>query len=504
MLLEPPPDYTLVLSLLDWRSTIIDAQEAAIVKARQYHDGEQLVFLTDRLKQFLNADGSDATFRINITRSVVEALAERIVVKGFDAADPKTKAWAEKMWAAARLDAISDDVHEMALRDGESFVVIDWDRTAAKLVALAHPRYTSVGNGGDGFGVVMAYPDDDVSQPPLYAVKRWIEYLDEQMTQQRQRATFYYPNRVVKYANDGANWQKVTDDKSEPWPIPWVDSAGMPLGIPVIHFKNKGLRSEAWDAIPLQDAANKTLVDLLASADLTAFRIYVALGFIPTSDGKPFTGDNALILEPGQIIGTTAAGASFQAVNGADLTPTLNMLQQLVLFIAMVTGTPTARFQISGQIAAEGTLKEQEEPLMAKVRSREILFGDAWEDVMATARRLANHFSQAGLNETVDFITQWVDAQTRTDVERQAEWKVKHDLGIPRRQLWSEMGYTPAQIDTMLAEPDVVFGSFAGYPGVPGGGAGGGAAAGAGSAAPGAGTGTIGSSGDTLAGTTGL
>jgi Phage portal protein, SPP1 Gp6-like len=465
----------LQLSMMDWRSNIEQAQERAIVRAREYHDGEQAVFLTARLKEFLglNADGNEnATFRLNVCRVVVEALSERMLIDGFDASDDTVKAWAEEAWQGARMDAFSNNVHIEALRDGESFVIVDWDAEAGRVRFFSNPRYTSIQASGDGFGVVIFYPNNDISQRPLFAVKRWSEFVDpNSRTVIRQRATFYFDNRIEKYWFSGAGWVPTTDADTEPWPIPWVGHDGKPLGMPVIHFHNKGLRSEAWDAIPIQDAINKTFVDLLAQADLTAFRIFVALGFIPTSDGKTFDGSNGMDIAPGQVIGTTApvGQADFKAIDGAPLSGTLDMLQHLLLFLAMVTGTPLARFQITGNRPSSDTLKQQEEPLLAKVRNREVLFGDNWEDALNIARRVYNTFSkQAKLDETIEFGTIWADASARTDTEKFAEWTTMKAMGIPRRYIWKEMGYDQDTIDTMMADPEVVFGpGFGGYPGGP-------------------------------------
>lgn len=472
MLLEPMPTNAVALSLLDATTEARTEQEVAIVKARNYHNGNQLVFLTKRDKQFLKLD-DNVNFCVNVCRGVVEAVAERMIVKGFDSGVPALKDWAAAVWQAARMDAVSDDVHEQALRDGEAFVIVEWNVAANVPRFFSHPRYTGTDAGGEGQGIVMVYAEDDVSQPPLYAVKRWIENTDNNSSQLRQRATLYYPDRIEKYFAPlfGQAWLPITDDDDEAWPLPWVDSAGKPLGIPVIHFKNKGLRSEAWDAIPLQDLINKTMVDLAGAADMTGFRMLVTLGFVPTKDDKPpaADGSNAFVIGPGQMIGTSkkAGEVDVKAIDGADLTPLLNLQNNLMLQLAMVTGTPVSRYQITGQVAAEGTLKQQEEPLLAKVRSREILFGDAWEDALNIARRLANFYGRAGLDEKAPFYTQWEDAQTRTDAERQAEWLAKKAIGIPMRQIWSEAGYSPEQIDTFLTYPEVANMTWGTYPAAP-------------------------------------
>ena len=48
-----------------------------IVKAREYHAGEQHVFLTERLREYINVN-NDADFNLNICGTVVRPLAATI------------------------------------------------------------------------------------------------------------------------------------------------------------------------------------------------------------------------------------------------------------------------------------------------------------------------------------------------------------------------------------------------------------------------------------------
>src|SRR5581483_7064753 len=320
------------------------ARERAILKARNYHNGDQTTFLTDRLRQFLAVD-ANTVFRMNVCRGVVMAIAERLIVNGFSCVDEKEyssfgfakqgeanqgvtqEQWAETAWQQAEMDEKSDDVHEDALAESEHFVIVDWDSDPSTGTQggrprfTPHPRFVDAQVGGDGFGVKMVYPDDDYNQAPLYAVKRWTE--DSGGRGARQRMTLYYPDRVEKYAADGARWKQVLDSGDSTWPLPWKDKTGKPLGIPVIHFRNRKLRAEAWEAIPLQDAINKSLIDLLAGADTSAFRILYALGFIPTTDGQApkSDGSNLLAVEPGAFVWTTKprSEAEFGSSESADL-----------------------------------------------------------------------------------------------------------------------------------------------------------------------------------------
>jgi hypothetical protein len=136
--------------------------------------------------------------------------------------------------------------------------------------------------------------------------------------------------------------------------------------------------------VPLQNAQNKGLIDLLAAADTTGFRILYMIGDDP---GK-------LEVSPGSWVFTNRPpggenGAAIGAIDGADLTPLIALKDSIAIEIARVSRTPLSYFQISGQVAAEGSQKQQENGLLAKVASRQTSFGNSWEDVLKMARRLA-------------------------------------------------------------------------------------------------------------------
>ncbi len=444
-------------------------RQRAIVKARKYHAGIQGTFLTDRLRQFLNLGANSPEFRLNVTRQVVTAVTERLLVGGFAApgaeieaegkrTNPQTS-WAWELWQANRMDAKQDEVHEGALRDGEYFVIVDWDAKNKRPRFTPHARYCDAEVGGDGEGCRTFYENDDPNQPVKYAIKRWTENLSEVAGSSelgsgkaRQRMTLFFSDRIEKYALDGSRWTQVKDAPEEASPIEWRGADMQPLGIPVIHFKNKALQCEAWDAIPLQDAINKSLIDLLGAADLTAFRILFTLGWIATTDGKEpkDDGSNLLHIAPGQLIGTTKSKneAGVDVVEPANLGGLIELTQSLILWLAGVTDTPPSRFQMTRQVAAEGTLKQQMEPLLAKTRYRQALMGNGWEDCMAMARRIWNRYagSDKTLDEQPQFITQWASTGTRDIADRVAEMTAKKETGIPDEQLWREWGYTEEEI----------------------------------------------------------
>lgn len=445
------------LTYAHWRAEEEREIQYSIIKAREYHDGEQFVYLTDRMREFLNIE-EDADFNMNICRGVVEAITEKLTVSGFKCADEKTSEFAWSVWLANGMDGKQVDLHDMTIRDREAFVFVAFDPDEKRVILIPHQRYTDAEIEGDNEGCKATYANDDPNQELLYVSKRWVEYLGGGKT--RLRLTVYHKDRIEKYYMVNGIFVQISEEimKEEgdsEWPIRWVDSSGSPIGIPVVHFINQGFRQEARDAWPMQDAANKTLLDMLAAADLSGFRIYKAFGWIPTSDGEPLEDDqsNALNISPAMIIGSKNPDGSFDAVEASDPTPLINMLQQIIYYAAIVTRTPVSRYQFSGMVAAEGTLKQQQESLLAKVKLRQTTFGSKWSSVMSIARRLENIYGAGGLDDTAQIETLWDKAEPRDRLQELQELQIEKDaLNVPLKMLWRKAGYNDQDIEQMMLD----------------------------------------------------
>jgi len=428
-----------------------------IVSARKYHVGEQNVVLTDRLKQFLGETFGGFEFRLNIVQSVIRTVTEKLSVIGFDSLDKEAISWAQEVWDLNNLDALQDDIYEAALRDGAHYVIVDYPVEKGYPRWLPQTHYTEVEAGGDGNGCKIFYPQGDPNLDPIVAVKYWTEWIEQKLTQRR---TLYFPDKIAKYARTGGggDWKPYKDSEDKEWPISWTDTDGTPLGIAVVPFYNKSQALEAADAIPLQDAANKAVVDLLSTEDQTAYRILVALGFIPTSDGLDLKSDqsNALEVQPGIIIGTTKSKteADVKAIEPAQLSPMMDMVQQIIMWLALVTDTPVSRFITTKLIASDETLKEQEAPLIAKVENRQKLFGGAISRCMTLSMKLARMYQMdpAAPIANARIKPIWKSAQSMKD--RLEELTSKQGLGVPQEQLWTEIGYDQEKITTWKAQAE--------------------------------------------------
>ncbi|MCI0350729.1 MAG: phage portal protein, partial [Acidobacteriales bacterium] len=339
--------------------------QSLIVLARRYYDGDHDVKLTKRQREWLDQHEGTVKFTINHCPTVVDAVVERLQVIGFDIAgekkdaadqrsddEGKLSAVAWRWWQDNRMDAIQTEGHRKTGIDGEAFILIAWNDEEARPDWVLHPRYVDSSEGGDGYGMWVEYPNRDPFQKPIRAIKQWSEETADGKTQTRR--TVYYPDRIEKFVQGQMGlWEKFTPEGEE-WPLPWKQKNGKAIGIPVVHLKNPGLKSELAEVIPLQDALNKSWLDLLAAEDSTAFRTLILLGLIPTKDGKTpkDDGSNLLKILPGQMWASAEKPSEVEihTIDPASLDPLLAAEDRIVLRIASVSGTPVSRFLITRQV----------------------------------------------------------------------------------------------------------------------------------------------------------
>lgn len=407
---------------------------------REYYDGEHDTQLSDRQREYLQLKVGEE-FNDNYCPVVVDALAERLNVIGIKAENQSETMW--DWWQINRMDATQKTTHTGAVRDGDDYILVSWDNDKDIPTFSYEPAY----DGSEGVEVVYGFEHRNT---PIYAFKRW-------PIEKGERLNIYYPDEIKKYTRQnegdkGNDWAEFKDEGDTEWPVPWKNDAGEPLGIPVIHFKNgdRGYnygQSELKNIVPLQNALNKSIIDLVAAADTTAFRVYWMIGDDPSG----------IKVVPGSWIYSTKppSEASIGHISGEDLSKMIEFKDTFVTEIARVSRTPLSYFQMSGQVAAEGTMKQQESGLVARAKDRQVVFGNAWEDAFYLARRLWNVYANAeSLDEEEMIEVLWKDPETRNDKNFLETLKTKMALRIPVEVLWGEMGYNSQEIDEMKKTPE--------------------------------------------------
>lgn len=401
-------------SFIEWLALEDIERQEKYTQYRDYYNGDHDVMLTNRQKAFLELSPNQ-DFSANYCSLVVDELARRMTVSGFDVEESHEigrQLW--RWWRLARMDSRQDDTHLAAIRDGDAYVIVSWDQVNSRPQFHANLAY-------DGFEGVKVHYSDETGQIVM-ASKRWVIKQGEEVGEVR-RLNLYYPDRVERYVSDEKNggvWKEFTGD-GQPGVLDWTDRSGKPLGVPVFHLKYKPAgyrwgRSILEDVIPMQNALNKAIVDVIAAADTTGFRLYWATGTdLIDEDDEPIS------IHPGVILTSTSPDAKFGYIPGENLRPLIEVVDMCKITIAQMSETPMHLFQVSGQNASEGAQKQQEVGMINKAEKLGIAVGNFWEDCMRMAILLSNTFG--GTNYPADLIIQttWADMEVRDKVARRKE-----------------------------------------------------------------------------------
>ena len=256
----------------------IQGRRLKLNKLSRYYDGEHdLAFASEK---FLEAFGGlfDA-FADNWCALVVDAVEQRLNIEGFrvggQGQSADDAAW--RIWQANQLDAQSQLAHTEALLSGASYVTVWYgkeERTPE--ITVEHPA--------------MAIVDLDPRRPRHRRAALRI-YVDDHGF---ERAELFLPDGVYAFRSRSARSDHYTPAQSvlwEPDTTAELAEAGAdrngfipnPLGVvPMVELTNRprlrqsrrlGIlaRSEIAQVIPLQDAVNKMMADMLVSSEAAAY-----------------------------------------------------------------------------------------------------------------------------------------------------------------------------------------------------------------------------------------
>lgn len=399
-----------------------------------YRGKHQLAFATDKFK---NAFGNlFRAFSLNMCPAVCDAVSDNLQVSGFGVekgpADMGKKALA--LWQANRMDQRAGEVHLEAVKTGDAYAIVWPDADGQPII---YPQSAAI--------CTVYY---DVEQPGkiLWAAKFW------RAADNRIRGNLYYADRIEKHVTRSPNPNGLPEKDSsfirfktegESWPLKNEYGA-----VPVFHFANNaGVgqmgSSELAPVVPLQDALNKSVLDMMIAMEFAAFRQRWATGIELSldKDGKPVS---PFIPGAERLWTVEDTEASFGEFEAAELEGFLKVKKDFKHDIALVSATPLHYFNLqTGDVPSGEALKTLEKRHVKKVKDRMTTFGNVWEDVMSLAIQMSSGRS------TVRLTTQWDDPFGPTESETLGTLTQKKNLGIPEEQLWKEAGYGEEDITKM-------------------------------------------------------
>lgn len=439
---------------LDAAADMDDGRCGRYALYEEIYNGDRGAKLRDRAREYLQQFGMP--FCENFAEPVVDALAERLQVIGFQSSlaqtDPETDGTldpvgelVEGWWQQARMDGLQTVVHTQCLIKGDEYVIVEWDAGAAR-PAVIRQRTNQVR---------VFYSDEHPDQVE-YASKLWNTTAKSAVNpngRRVQRLNLYFPARVEKWyrphtGTDGkGGWERWQDPGDSGWPIPWVDEAGGPLGVAVIHFRNKPLgdgkgRSRVKPVIPFQEQLNKYVADLNDLVDNNALPQDWFTGVAQDADLKRI---------PGSVWKIPNADAHVGRLAAADAASVLDPIEALLSRLARRSRVPM--HVLTGGTPPSGeALKTSESGLVATAKGCQVDFGNSWEQAILLAVRLARVFgddaTKATLGPADDGLrmdAQWANPETRSDSDDLAVAEAKHRLGVSTFTLIGELGYDPAK-----------------------------------------------------------
>lgn len=431
---------------IKWALDQFHAKSKQYQTARNYYDGEhRLAFASEKLNSAFGR--LFKAFADNLMPTVVETVKDRLKLDGFTVAGQKRPDGTvqrqsvdaiDEIWRRNRLLVRANQVHLDSLIEGDSYIIV-WPNAQDDDFPTFYPNQAT--------SVVIDYDQEQ----PGYIIRAAKARVDDD---KRYRLTLYFRDRIEKYITqhpitsgglpDRANTFQRFELPAEPWPIPNPYDK-----VPVFHFANRasiGMPgcSELREAIPLQDALNKSVADMLVASEFYGVPQRWVTGLEDEEVIKEARRRFQLVA--GGLWATTDKEAKFGEFSAADISKFITVSETFRKEIARVSRTPLHYFSLESAFPSGESLRVSESPLIRKVKDRQETWGAVWSDAM----RFALQISGRGNFEPE---AKWLNAETRDDdgeVQRAAT-KVSQ-LQIPYEQVWRELGYSEEQIAIFSAE----------------------------------------------------
>lgn len=406
----------------------LNEKQAPYTKLFNYYEGDQpLTYMNSSRMEKIFA-GLDGYFAQNWCAVVIDSVRDRINLRNIEVRGAAAATW-KKLWENSQLELESDEVHEAELIAGEAFVIC-WNNADGEMEAYFNdPRMCEV------------FYDAEFPRKKTFAAK-WFVDDDE-----RLRLTLYYADRLEYYISRGKA-KSTTSAKS----FDALNEEGQenpvtnPFGeVPVFHFrKSKKIRSDLKNVIPIQNATNKLVADMMVAAEFGAFKQRYVISNGEIQGKLKNSPDEIWDLPAGDGVGQQTQAGQF------DATPLSNYLEGIekqVVAISSITRTPKHYFfQIGSNISGEALIA-MESSLNKKAQDRIDRYVPEWRNV---AMFMLKH---SGQTVKSDDITVRFDRPETIQPFTQAQARqLNTAAGVPLETQLREEGKSEAEIAQVMKD----------------------------------------------------
>jgi hypothetical protein len=421
-----------------WRGKLLARLQARgkdLKRYREYYEGKH------RINPFATAKYNEVFERLfgdlsdNWCAPPVQAAAERLRIDGIrfgEESEYDKDAWA--IWQRNELDAQSAVHHTSTLATGYGYMMVQGGEGESPVITIEDPEQT-----------IVAY--EPGTRTRAAALKRWTDEWTG-----RLNVNLYLPDETYKWQSASSGWTTGLSIGSWKEREPRLEN---PFGIvPLVEFANDPTirgegRSEIRRVIPLNDAVNQLLSNMLLAAEFSAFRQRWLTGVeipVDPDTGQPIEAFKAAM---DRLWSVEDPDAKFGEFSETNLENYVKAIEMLVQHIAAQTRTPRHYFWQAGTSPSGDAIKSAETGLVAKVKERQVLFGERYEEVI----RLAFTFSGDSRGDVIDAEIRWADPEYRTEGELTDAVIKQYQAGlITWDTALGRLGYTPQEIERMRTE----------------------------------------------------
>lgn len=420
-------------------------------KYRSYFAGEQKIVYATELFAKVFGDAFEG-FSDNWIKVIVNTINSRLKITSFNFEDDKDFTIANDIWRVLRLNDINiqqRDLHQGILVEGRAFMIVWVDDDKGATVDWQPGQ------------ICRVFYDPDRRTKALWAVRRWKTDSGETYI------TFYTPDFVYKYI-DRSKGDKGPSSKNAMTEVPTigffasmekrvVDGEEWPLVnpfgvVPVVEFNNTSYTSEIKDAIPQQDALNKTLLDMMVTSEFQAFpqRVVETMSSAPVGGWTAGAGE-VWHFKPSFDSDGKHIPSQFDTFEVADPTSYMQPIQMWLQHMALTSSTPVRYFTQSdrggrGDSPSGDSLLVDDKSLNDNVEAKQDMFGNGHIQVaqlVAFALGYENAFDLVG--DTV-----WKDPRHDYRLTRLLEGVEMAKMKIPLKFIITQLGFTPSEVAELL------------------------------------------------------
>ena len=397
-----------------------------------YYEGRHKLNFASR--KFRNKFGQRLqTLADNHCAPIIDATVNRLEIVNFY--DPSKQIDSETLWALwtrNEMPAYERDLYREALRAGRAYLSV-WMGQRGKAQIFIEDSRT----------IAEVYDQTDNLE---FIAKRWIS-----ADLQRSFLNLYFPDRIERYEAESAQLESTFRPRAID-PIIENPYRQIPF-FKLVYAKGASLLSHI---IPLQDALNKQMCDLMVAGEYNSVRQRYATGLQLEIDEEtnkpviPFEYDE-------QLWATSSDTARFGEFSDTALEQYIAAKRDVREEIAFITGIPLHYLNSDANAFPSGeALRRAEGRFIAMLQEVQRKFSPPIGAAMRFAVLIDQKASAAeisdGLYKTDRIEIEWQDGAPISLTEQLQQALIKKELGIPLSKILEDLGYTDAEIQNILSQ----------------------------------------------------